>query len=182
MTDFKTILLYYLSFEIIRGLKTESLPKKSFGCTCGKDPNNADQNIYKEAKKSGDYADERIIGGEDVKNSNPWFVYIRIQPRTTTATLRCGGTLLNQRWALTAAHCFCDVKLEEKNMRCKRTKTGLLVPDYNLDQYSLYFGIKVSQVGYAIDDNVRGIKEVIIHKGWDEKDGSNTLNDITYKV
>ena len=51
-------------------------------------------------------------------------------------------------------------------MSCKR-KNGQLVPDYELSVFGLWFGTTVGLVG-GDDRNrtYRGIKKVIIHKGW----------------
>ena len=43
----------------------------------------------------------RIIGGKEAREENwPWQVLV------LTASNSCGGTLLNNKWVMTAAHCF----------------------------------------------------------------------------
>ena len=50
----------------------------------------------------------RIVGGEEVKNASqyPWIVSIK---NTITGGHFCGGSLIDQQWVLTAAHCMEDV-------------------------------------------------------------------------
>ena len=51
-------------------------------------------------------ANNIIAGGQSVRNAEkyPWLVSIR----TKTGFHFCGGSLLNSRWVLTAAHCNVD--------------------------------------------------------------------------
>jgi len=51
---------------------------------------------------------KRIIGGEESEeNQWPWLVKIlRFDPKTNTYKHRCGGTLIDAEWVLTAAHCL----------------------------------------------------------------------------
>ena len=53
-------------------------------------------------------------GGEDLKNPSPWFVFIMTTlPKLHHRSYKCGGTLLNQQWIITAAHCFCTKRSAE---------------------------------------------------------------------
>ena len=53
----------------------------------------------------------RIIGGKIVpKHAYPWMIFLEFHFFNTTETGRCGGTLINDQWILTAAHCLEGVK------------------------------------------------------------------------
>ena len=52
--------------------------------------------------------DSRIIGGEPTKvNEFPWMAYIKLRD-SVGGTTRCGGSLINNRFVLTAKHCVKD--------------------------------------------------------------------------
>jgi len=82
-----------------KGASAEALPpngptrKEEFKCVCGL------QN-----------KDDRIVGGEDAKmNEFPWQAAI-VRPGTRSPM--CGGSVINNRYILTAAHCFWFAKMK----------------------------------------------------------------------
>lgn len=51
------------------------------------------------------YPEARIVGGEKSSFGKwPWQISLR-QWRTSTYLHKCGAALLNENWAITAAHC-----------------------------------------------------------------------------
>ena len=54
----------------------------------------------------------RIIGGTDVKSviDHPWMVVLHYNRDVTDAIWGCGGSLINNNYVLTAAHC-CKIEM-----------------------------------------------------------------------
>ena len=54
-----------------------------------------------------------IIGGEPVvKNEIPWQVGLYLKGKKPSGNVFCGGVILNDKWIVTAAHCFKNMYLD----------------------------------------------------------------------
>lgn len=57
----------------------------------------------------------RIVGGTNAKPGDwPWQVNIDYEFNSANPGAHCGGTLINDEWVLSAAHCFKDDPAKEK--------------------------------------------------------------------
>jgi len=71
-----------------------------------------DQNKKSEGKKKAKKDTSRIVGGLDAEKPIPWMVVLLFNGEV------CGGSLINSRFILTAAHCACGKSHE---LYCSRS-------------------------------------------------------------
>uniref|UniRef100_A0A1S4H968 CLIP domain-containing serine protease n=1 Tax=Anopheles gambiae TaxID=7165 RepID=A0A1S4H968_ANOGA len=95
---------------------------------------------------------------EDDDNIHVWAVYLEIQRPKSTTKGRCVGTMIHERYVLTAAHCVHNLKLEN---------------------IKLYFGLfLISTLAQCLADRVcqeRRAAELIVHQDYNSH---ARLNDI----
>ncbi|CAN7989402.1 unnamed protein product, partial [Ixodes hexagonus] len=88
----------------------------------------------------------KVVGGKEVKKgSHPWQVLFRFPEQPA----HCGGALLNERWVMTAAHCF-----------------DLLPEDAKLSQIQVLLG-KHNQFISEPYQLLAGIKNMVMHPKYD---------------
>jgi len=53
--------------------------------------------------------DVMIVGGVETEvNEYPWQVFISITTKSSSSIFRCGGSVISNRWIISAAHCFAE--------------------------------------------------------------------------
>ena len=112
------LLLIYNSSTIGKFNSGSTHFKDKLGCDCGSGKYGVRKmSVGRGLKSSGV---NRIVNGYE-PNHRPWMVYLEIcrKDMITTNCGKCGGLILNHRWIVSAAHCFCD-KSKNGEPGCKR--------------------------------------------------------------
>ncbi len=66
----------------------------------------------------------RIVGGAPAGSTTaPWFALLKLQTDGGTSTI-CGGTIISERWIVTAAHCLRNVSTDDEWLRSASPKRG----------------------------------------------------------
>ena len=100
----------------------------------------------------------RVVGGvSSIYGAWPWLasIYVRTSPYTDNFTLVCGGSLINERWVISAAHC-----IWHRSNLSLIIKLGDYVPNKD-DPYEQTFEVESMKFGgnstqtynYSISDN-----------------------------
>ncbi|KAH7640657.1 group 3 mite allergen-like protein [Dermatophagoides farinae] len=140
-----------------------------------------------------DNDDARIIGGEDVQpNQYPWMVYMKLnylplhewqKPMTSS----CDGSIINDRWIISAAHCFAPngynlsenivylgshniTKTEEKNRKIIKAKKAIIHEKY--DKWNIKNDIALVELSEIIEFN-EYISPICMANSYEEFDHDN---------
>ena len=118
------------------------------------------------------YGRARILGGNEVvRGSWPWQVLIESNLLDKGGwKVRCGGSLINEEWVVTAGHCLYE-KLSDDSKR-------LLKPS----EHRLYFGVHNKELRKT-DPSVQivDVKQTIIHSQFDSYKLDNDIGLIQLK-
>jgi len=112
--------------------------------------------------------DERILQGEP-EQYRPWLALIIFdENKHFSSNQRCGGTLINHWYVMTASHCVCPTKdkdrLEKK--RCHETKERIPITEFPLAIYMCFGLVRDGHCRREIEAGISYMgAEVVVQKG-----------------
>uniref|UniRef100_A0A182MV97 CLIP domain-containing serine protease n=1 Tax=Anopheles culicifacies TaxID=139723 RepID=A0A182MV97_9DIPT len=127
---------------------------------------NAEKTSLPEAPNCGIQLSDRIVGGQPTKiDEFPWTALIEYQKPDGRFGFHCGGSIINERYIVTAAHCINAIP---RNWKVHRVRLG----EWDLSSSSDCEDDFCSIAPIDLD-----IEKIIVHSGYDARDKSHH-NDI----
>ncbi|XP_071743980.1 transmembrane protease serine 11A [Lepeophtheirus salmonis] len=113
----------------------------------------------------------RIIGGTKASQNYPWIIQIFVEVPETTDTNLCSGTIISNKYVLTAGHCFVH---DENGKSTKIPKSNIKVSILNAkDKWSLS-DIRSGKIELKNNE----INKIIIHEKFSIEKSGAIVNDI----
>ncbi|XP_053671282.1 CLIP domain-containing serine protease B4-like [Anopheles nili] len=138
--------------------------RKTLVCCAG--VKEKEETTLPEPPNCGIQLSDRLIGGQPTKiDEFPWTALIEYQKPNGQFGFHCGGSIINERYVLTAGHCINAIPKTWKPYRVRLGEWDLASANDKEDDFS-------SNAPIDLD-----IEKIIVHADYDPRDKSN-VNDI----